>query len=98
MPGTGLAMWYEEYISLEKVSMGSLETEAISVVTGLGSSFTGHIVEGLGVATGVLELGGINPVSWAWLFFKWRVRWSLRPKRWAQRGHRKSRRPVCTTA
>ncbi len=31
-------------------------------------------------------------------FFKCRVRWSRRPKRWAQRGHRKSRLPVCTTA
>lgn len=58
-------------MSLEKASTGSLETEPISVVTGLGSSFTVHWVAGVGVATGVLGAqGGINPDSWAWLFFK----------------------------
>ena len=36
--------------------------------------------------------------SLAWVFFSWRIRWSLRPNRWLQKEHWNSRLPVWTTS
>lgn len=48
-------------MSMEKASAGSFEAGPMSHATGLGSSFTGHGVMGVGVV-GVPE--GVDVVSW----------------------------------